>query len=547
MALTQNDYRSILGSLRNSGPNDSGSLRLGSYVQNLITPVGDDTIYNPTYHTGIEDYKTKTWYPVFDSSFVVEGTFTIKKNTKPTRVQIAEERQPTPYIGMYWTPKTPGVDVVSEVPGWIDGYDWSYGVKVSNNSENDANVTVQYLDFSYTIENGTLQTQFSLKKNTSYVLQVIDVETKNNCLIRNASEASYNDIWNFDNYLFFRTGDSSTSNFVLQVNGLSFGYTTYGKDVYGQMIQLRSVASPLKGKVFLFESDLPWVVDRSGQVVGAIDAPLEMQLGQSSTALPGTYDKKSILKILNRAPEITVEDWGGLTVTPVLTKEEQEIWNTTWNENPSMFEDIGLMAVRNYLTPCRQRWNNTIKEKQYGLYRTFQHDNAESSSGFAFFKFHITPRTWDESSSWVTSEITLSFDSMSFAPLDYKQDGETLKIHAEPFNLPILSLGGKNYYYDRYLDIPEDEKYKHTSFSLVWVTGNAKSINVISDYSIPIIIERGLCSAHSAWDGAGSDADAAGNNHCVELKPGVYPEISKENSTDYYPHEAIYIKAVYGS
>ena len=60
MALTQNDYRSILGSLRNSGPNDSGSLRLGSYVQNLITPVGDDTIYNPTYHTGTEDYKTKT-------------------------------------------------------------------------------------------------------------------------------------------------------------------------------------------------------------------------------------------------------------------------------------------------------------------------------------------------------------------------------------------------------------------------------------------------------------------------------------------------------
>ena len=61
MALTQNDYRSILGSLRNSTGNGNGSLKVGSYVKNVITPLGEDTIYNPVYSdTTIEEYKTST-------------------------------------------------------------------------------------------------------------------------------------------------------------------------------------------------------------------------------------------------------------------------------------------------------------------------------------------------------------------------------------------------------------------------------------------------------------------------------------------------------
>ena len=49
MALTQRDYGSILGSLRNAGPNRSGELRLGSYVRNLVTPLDQSTVYNPGY------------------------------------------------------------------------------------------------------------------------------------------------------------------------------------------------------------------------------------------------------------------------------------------------------------------------------------------------------------------------------------------------------------------------------------------------------------------------------------------------------------------
>lgn len=61
MALTQNDYRSILGSLRNATGNDSSSLKIGAYVQNVITPLGEETVFNPMYSDKIiEEYETST-------------------------------------------------------------------------------------------------------------------------------------------------------------------------------------------------------------------------------------------------------------------------------------------------------------------------------------------------------------------------------------------------------------------------------------------------------------------------------------------------------
>ena len=116
---------------------------------------------------------------------------------------------------------------------------------------------VEFFDFSETVKNGALQTEFSLKKNTSYVLQVLDANSKNNTLVRNSEDSEYSDVWEFDNYLFFRTGSSSVAHFTLTISGLSYGYKILGRDAGNNLIQLRSKSRPIQPRVYLFEADVP--------------------------------------------------------------------------------------------------------------------------------------------------------------------------------------------------------------------------------------------------------------------------------------------------
>ena len=92
MALTQNDYRSILGSLRNSGINQSGELRLGAVVENLITPLNQSNIYNQHFSTrAVEDWTTTKWFVDSDALVTAEqGTLKTRVKLKPNTTYVVQ-------------------------------------------------------------------------------------------------------------------------------------------------------------------------------------------------------------------------------------------------------------------------------------------------------------------------------------------------------------------------------------------------------------------------------------------------------------------------
>lgn len=538
MALTQNDYRSILGSLRNSTGNGNGSLKVGSYVKNVITPLGEDTIYNPVYSdTTIEEYKTSTWYPVLKS--IVSTEIGVGPGEK--EIQIGEFEIDTPYFGCCWTPKNL-INVTQEIRR-VDDESWDLAIGVKNSRNYVIPLQVEFFDFSETVKNGALQTEFSLKKNTSYVLQVLDANSKNNTLVRNSEDSEYSDVWEFDNYLFFRTGSSSVAHFTLTISGLSYGYKILGRDAGNNLIQLRSKSRPIQPRVYLFEADVPWIVDRNGQIVGAIDAPLQTIETDNEEALSATYDKEEVIKLLSRAPKINIVD-NCLVVEPDLTEQEKEVWMETWSTKPNIFKNIRLAAMRDYLCPAKQKWNKIQKTSRYGVYRTYQFDD-EDSDGYGYVKFHIAPQEWDSDSGWSIPTITLTLDGCSFPALDerktYYYYNDRFKIHAERFSIPILGLAHGNWDYDKSLHLPYEEWKDYTSFCLVWVTGDGKAINKISNYSIPIIIETGLFTSDS-------EVQDTGLVHFIRWQ-GWVPDITisktqqHKRSIPYYTKEAIFIEA----
>ena len=162
-----------------------------------------------------------------------------------------------------------------------------------------------------TIKNGLLSTQVSLEANTSYVLQVIDATTpKNTSFLNNISSQTSSVSFDFGQYIFFHTGQNAEV-FDVNIFGISFGYKMYHLKTEGDkntLLQLRNITSPVEAKVFLFKTDLPWVVNKKGIVVGLNNTSLQIPVVTGEEAQSGVLTDQEVYSIFKTAPDVGVED-----------------------------------------------------------------------------------------------------------------------------------------------------------------------------------------------------------------------------------------------
>lgn len=473
MALTQNDYRSILGSLRNAGPNRSGELRLGSYINNIVTPLEQDTTYNPEYpRVENKNYETTTW--------------------------------------------------------------WSPGV------EN-------------TINKGVLCTNCFLKPNTTYVLQVIDgINSKDNTIKIYVNDEKKEE-WSFDNYLFFRTGKYAEADEVkacLEINGLSFGYKIlhFGYPSDGSVINLRSYISDIPAKVFLFESDFSWIVNKSGEVVGSNNSVLQVTTNFDIDEV--WYTDDDLIKVLSKNPPlVTVNEYDNtITVTPVINEEDKDLFQYNLNYHPGRdigsdeepwdpFSRIRLIAVRNYLEPSVRHWNGGTSTVQYSIYRTYQNTGGENDSRVFFHVVHRTPSD-DEYGNF---QVTLNLNG--FVCTNILDSSSEKNIYGAEWDLASLGLSGHNFEYDHNINngVPEDIRSKYTSFSFAWGSDAPKDIKIYSPYSIPVIIQRRMATAcESSGELIVNFQDSLKDNIIITQYPIETSDGSRYHL--YYPHECVVVE-----
>ena len=79
----------------------------------------------------------------------------------------------------------------------------------------------------------------------------------------------------------------------------------------------------------------------------------------------------------------------------------------------------------------------------------------------------------------------------------------------------------------------KDDIYKYTAFSVAWVKKEGNEFVRLSDFSIPIIVDRSIMQIENSSD-----------NTKYILTPKSNLKLTLKDSTDYYPFSAIYLEQV---
>lgn len=569
MAITRNDYKYIHNTLpKREVERDDGTLKVGAAVKNLITPLNDATVYNPSFpefYPEVEkDFEFEKWYPPCDlnySEFI--GTYektssSIKINEKYwvniSDVLVDEEKDLDKYYFIILSDNVIGYEkhkmlnlftylLYTEQPNETVKYSL-YKLKDKISLIGNGQNTIQY---------GTLNTTVKLKSNTTYVLQVVNAFKINN-LPKNTIKNLYNykeGELTFDDYLFFRTSSFSNQTLQLSINGLSFGYKILHKtnDNSEDIIQLRSYGASTPATVYLFESDLPWAVNDRGVICGMVDSQLQTHMQAKTEPYTGILSHNEIYNILSKsAPKIDIlEDssGGGLRVSMVVENETDKILlNNTLNKSSSDGKDglnnglnIRLFAARYYITPTTRKWNGRIYTVKYGNYRTFQSRWGERGEEQSLC-FKVNPVKFNKVLDINDFTTTFTMEDISYE-IDEKKTSEdsnssSIILTPQTISLPIMSLASYNVDYENSTSYTgtKEEKGKYTSFVLFWGHYNGKYIIKDSQYSIPIIIERSFTNFDMVEDSGGS---------FIELEICNSWTYKRDAGHDYYKKEAIYI------
>lgn len=371
---------------------------------------------------------------------------------------------------------------------------------------------------SETILRGFLSNAVTLEPNTTYVLQVIGAtQPKNTTLPSNQIIVDGNSI-NFNQYVFFSSGEGVCS---LNIYGLSFGYKILGLNESLEQIQLRSFISPVQGKVYLFKTDTPWIVNKEGVIVGLSDATLQV-LENGNDPLPATFTFNEAKQLFSTtAPRIYDNGASKIFIPlPDISVRNKTIMSTVWkhysNWNLLSDEDknkIRLIACRDFLVDSTRDYQSGdsehVETRRRGIIRTLQKTKSSEKSPlnidltlFPYEKkkvaIQISPATLNLTATSKSIEFTWEKDKENFIAVN-----ETVN-----YSLDLFSLFGYNYDYCHNNDIfkteeGEEAAYKYTSICFAWgvVTTNEQGdeiIDIISEYSYPIILDRNAVSV--SWD-----------------------------------------------
>ena len=570
MAISRNDYKYIHNTLgkKQTSIADDGKLKLGAGIKNLLTPLDSNHLYNPVFsnfYPTIENFQFKTWYPDCSTVYATkQGDYT-KQSVK---LAWDEEGRNGVYALESWLPLQNARDqyfftstsknvtsyekVMRKIgigtiqPAYRRSY--NYALYTENINEDVTyslykKNTVKSINADSTIKYGILKNTIQLKPNTSYVLQVVNAckpESSPKNTIKNIYDGQG---WEFDEYLFFKTSKKSNQTMELSIAGLSFSHVVYHK-VDDKIIQLRNYGHHQQAKVYLFESDFPWVVNDKGAVVGAMDTILHTDINDENSAFVCSMSNDEIYQAISKnAPKIDVTN-SGLNVSLNITNAQDKILlDATLKEKKDPFT-FHLFAARDYLINSPRMWNGIHRSTRYGTYRTFQQTvfNSDQEGALAF---RVKPITLSGNS--VDSiTTTLTMDDIDLGALLVDDKDVIRAKEGVPISLSIMSLAGKNYTYSNSTFIQSNEGDKYTSFVLFWGKYDGQKIITCSPYSTTIIIERRpaiLTTKETPVDSTDSGSDPF-ELHGVVKNNDTW-NYSTPEIRDYYPaKEAIYITKV---
>lgn len=386
-----------------------------------------------------------------------------------------------------------------------------------------------------TIKDGLLLIQLQLESGTSYVVQVIDaIAPKNEDLPDNHMIMSDDVDFTFDQYLFFRTPEDNPEtkekdiyHFELRVYGASFGYKLYHLDnEQGKLIQLRNFISPVGAKVFVFKSDLPWVVNNKGVIVGLSNNKLNIPASTDNTGQDASLSEDEIIEAFSKNPPLLEVNEDKLRIylpDADSTTEKwrfQDMWNATrgMTNPPSIIQNVKLFVYRDYLKEDTIRcYNDQFISTRYGLIQTLQRNNKSDGDTYSpidinqqegrVLKIKILPISIEDNDS---PFIELEFENNTDWTIDPSQNWV--------FSLPLLSLFGYNYQYCEragYFNSTSIDASQYTSVCFAWgyesVDSNGKKKRItLSDFSEPVLIDRSLVNVE--WGESGEYILSLGNS-----------------------------------
>lgn len=353
-----------------------------------------------------------------------------------------------------------------------------------------------------TIKWGRLNSSAIVKENTLYMLQIInptsptnDINKKNIITIKSNETDTGRNI-EFDNCIFFKTKPGEKY-ITLSIYGLSYGYQIYSQNS-DRIYEMRSFRTDTKAKIFLFETNLPWAVDNNGIITHLENIKLNIPSTAASVGLDANLGKDQIKNLFKTAPDLIVS--GNKILIPLPDRSDSSTWElgNLWKyigsktPYPAIMDNIYLLVYRNFLTEEVRDYNDVKTTKQYGLLRTIQRTaiddrdtyNTNGQYGFQIKQINI-------------SNIAPAEKLWKFTPIEITSSNTIIKISKDPKDYPnadlnILSLLGFNYSYS--VKNGKENMYKYTSVSFAWGVKNGNEFERISDYSIPLIIDRSICT-----------------------------------------------------
>lgn len=402
-----------------------------------------------------------------------------------------------------------------------------------------------------TIKDGLLLTQLFLESGTSYVVQIIDAIAPNNTdLPDNHVKIAVKDKvvdFAFDQYLFFRTPEDDpdtqekeTYACEFEIFGAAFGYKLYHlDDDAGKLIQLRNFVSPVGAKIFIFKSDLPWMVNNKGVVVGLSNHRLNIPASTENIGQDASLSGEEIKEAFSQTPTLEVCEDKLRIYMPDATEESdkwkyRDMWNATRNmENPpAIINNIKLFAYRDFLTDASRPYNDQSIETRYGLIQTLQRNNKSAADVYS--SIDINSET-GQTIRLKIYPISIEDNDSPYLELDFVE-GTELTINPSEnhvFSLPLLSLFGYNYHYSQkagFLDSLTTNAYQYTSVCFAWGyeegSGENKKRYRLSDFSEPVLIDRSLVDVEWQEDGT----------YLMTLKKGAL-----SRTTSPYYTDAIYL------
>lgn len=574
-------YRYIKNTLSgNPSRQDNGELKEGAAVINLLPELKEENFYNSRYTDYYGDRNPNKCWKTHNGSFEFktttvggEGTYVSTGTISPIKPGFTPINPIGEDIGLFAVPNisTNGyyfyrgsyelstepsevtienddtsssllaaqINSIGQQNGkWVINYT-IYGSKKRVTATLGFWVSTDGSSYDLSTQDGWLSYNIELKPNTSYVLQVIDSTLpKNQVEYNNIIKKNGEQFINFNQYVFFQTTEDTQ--YSLEINGLTFGYKIYDLNS-GIVTQKRSFISPAQAKVFLFESQMPWIVDKNGTVVGLKDTPLQHYENSSDTDIDATLLTSEIKDLFSKKPEVYVEGKNlQINFPAVFTKEEEklwrfkDLWGTTLKDPfyPSIMDNICLLVYRDYLTDETHTYNNVEVKSRYGFLRTIQKTETSSKDTHGrtkgevekyCFNVNQLPRTEFTEDDFNTSRYKLEIPyPAGTKTIEKDKNG---KYTVEP-NFWVLPLLGYNYTYG--IQKGGDDIYNYTSIAFAWGYKSGTDYQRLSEYSIPIIIDRQAVKI-----------TLNDTTYVITPQQCKFLESSNDN---YYPHKAIFLK-----